>query len=236
MSVDCEKNAVPLAGDANMDFSEKTIRTAFIKKVFLILAAQLMVTFGIIAVFTLVDDVRLLIVNTPEIFWSALGLSLVCIMLLCFCGSIRRRYPFNVIGLGIFTVCEGIMLGVVAAAYTKDVILMSVGICAVVTFALTLFAFQTKIDFTIMGGCLFAGLNVILLFGILTIFFYDRILNIVYSSLAAMLFSLYLVYDVQLIIGEKHKYTISPEEYVLAALNIYLDVIMLFLSILGVSS
>ena len=59
-------------------------------------------------------------------------------------------------------------------------------------------------------------------------------MNIVYSSLGALLFSFYLVFDVQLMIGGNHKYSISPEEYVFAALNIYLDVINLFTYILSI--
>lgn len=63
---------------------------------------------------------------------------------------------------------------------------------------------------------------------------YVQITNIVYSSLGALLFSFYLVFDIQLMLGGKHKYSISPEEYVFAALNIYLDVINLFTYILSI--
>ena len=43
----------------------------------------------------------------------------------------------------------------------------------------------------------------------------------------------YLVFDTQLILGGKHrKYEISPEEYVFAALNLYLDIVSLFLLLL----
>lgn len=234
MSYDYENYEEPLAGGTNMEFSEKSIRMAFIKKVMLILMAQLTVTFGIIAVFTLVDDVRLYTLHTPGLFWGALVLSLVCLIALSCCGSLRRRHPHNLIFLGVFTVCEGFVLGCASARFTKDEIMMAVGICVAVTFALTLFAFQTKIDFTMMGGFLFVGLIVLMLFGFLTIFFHDRILNIVYSSLGALLFSFYLVFDVQLMIGGRHKYSISPEEYVFAALNIYLDVINLFTYILSI--
>lgn len=44
--------------------------------------------------------------------------------------------------------------------------------------------------------------------------------------------------DTQLILGGKHKYSISPEEYVFAALNLYLDIIGLFtmlLALIGLS-
>ncbi len=44
----------------------------------------------------------------------------------------------------------------------------------------------------------------------------------------------YLVFDTQLMLGGKHKYTISPEEYIFAALNLYLDIINLFMFLLSI--
>ncbi len=42
----------------------------------------------------------------------------------------------------------------------------------------------------------------------------------------------YLVIDTQLMLGGKHKYSLSPEEYIFAALNLYLDVTILSMCIL----
>ena len=42
------------------------------------------------------------------------------------------------------------------------------------------------------------------------------------------------MFDTQLMIGGQHKYSISPEEYIFAALNLYLDIINLFLYILAI--
>ena len=44
------------------------------------------------------------------------------------------------------------MLGIVASTYEVEAVLMAVGTTAAVTLALTIFAFQTKIDFTGCGG------------------------------------------------------------------------------------
>ena len=53
-----------------------------------------------------------------------------------------------------------------------------------------------------------------------------------YGTAGALVFSLYIIYDTQLMMGGKHKYALDPEEYIFAALNIYLDVVNLFLYIL----
>ena len=68
---------------------------------------------------------------------------------------------------------------------------------------------------------------------ILASFIKNNIYNIIYSSLGAIIFSFYIVYDTQLIIGGKHKkYQYNQDEYIFAALNLYLDIINLFLYIL----
>ena len=55
-----------------------------------------------------------------------------------------------------------------------------------------------------------------------------------YASAGALIFMLYIVMDTQLMIGGKHKYSIDPEEYVFAALNLYLDIVNLFIYILSI--
>ena len=59
-----------------------------------------------------------------------------------------------------------------------------------------------------------------------------------YAAAGALIFMVYIVYDTQIMMGGKHKYALDPEEYVFAALNLYLDIINLFmylLTIIGVS-
>ena len=53
-----------------------------------------------------------------------------------------------------------------------------------------------------------------------------------YGALGALIFSLFIIYDTQLMLGGKHKYSIHPEEFVFAALNLYIDIINLFLYLL----
>lgn len=113
-------------------------------------------------------------------------------------------------------------------------VLMAVGITAAVCLALTIFALQTKVDFTMMGGILLACMVVFMIFGFVAIFFKGKIITLVYASVGALLFSVYLIYDTQLMMGGDHKYSISPEEYIFAALNLYLDIVNIFIYILTI--
>ena len=54
----------------------------------------------------------------------------------------------------------------------------------------------------------------------------------IYAGTGALLFGGYIVYDTQLIIGGKHRNKFAIDDYVFAAINIYLDVINEFLYLL----
>jgi hypothetical protein len=56
----------------------------------------------------------------------------------------------------------------------------------------------------------------------------------VYASIGAFIFSCYIIFDTQLMMGGGHRYALDPEEYIFASLNLYLDIINLFLFILQI--
>ena len=65
-------------------------------------------------------------------------------------------------------------------------------------------------------------------------FYHLSYAQIGYSAVGAVIFSLYIIYDTQIMLGGNHKYSLSPEEYIFAALNLYLDIINLFLYLLSI--
>lgn len=74
-------------------------------------------------------------------------------------------------------------------------VLLAVGITAAVCLGLTLFAFQTKWDFTVMGGVLFVAAIVLMIFGIVAMLMPGRTMQLVYASVGALLFCVYLIYE-----------------------------------------
>lgn len=215
-------------------FSDKAIRRNFMRKVYSILMVQLLITGAIISCFLFIDSLKTYVRGEGVwVYYSSMGGSLVCIISLACCSDVRRKFPINFIFLGIFTLCEGLMLGTISSYYDVDAVLIAVGITAAVTLALTVFALQTKIDFTVCGGLLFAVLIVF----IIAIFLFSFLPSTKWTMIGigiagALIFSCYLVYDTQLMMGGKHAYSLSPEEYIFASLNIYLDIVNLFLYIL----
>jgi len=222
-----------LANQMGGGFGEKAIRRAFIRKVYGILCVQLMVTGAIITPFMYHQPLRDYVRRSNTIYWISMVITLVCIIAMACCEGVRRKFPTNIIFLGIFTAAEGFMLGSLAARFEAEAVLIAVGITCGVTLGLTLFAFQTKIDFTACGGMLCALLMILFVAGIIISFMgVSKIAMIGYGSAGALIFSLYIVYDTQLMMGGKHKYSLDPEEYIFASLNLYLDIINLFMYIL----
>ncbi|XP_076661603.1 glutamate NMDA receptor-associated protein 1 lifeguard [Halictus rubicundus] len=213
-------------------FTDESIRKGFIRKVYSILMCQLLITVGMIALFLYHRPTKLWVQHHLEIFWICFAVTIILIICMTCCTSVRRKSPMNFIFLFLFTVAEGFLLATAASTYDSEEVLLAVGITAAVCFALTLFAFQTKIDFTGLSSVLYVALIILLLFGIISMIWNGPTIRLVYASLGALLFSVYLIYDTQTMIGGNHKCSISPEEYIFAALSLYLDVVNIFLYIL----
>ena len=100
-----------------------------------------------------------------------------------------------------------------------------------IVLGLTLYAWTSKTDLTMHGG-IFLSLSLILCFlGIIGIFFRSYFYQCFLCCFGVLLMSIYLIYDTQLVIGNK-KNLISMDLYIIAAMMIYLDVINIFLYIL----
>ncbi|XP_052093072.1 protein lifeguard 2-like [Mytilus californianus] len=223
-------------------FSDKAVRHAFIRKVYLILMIQLLVTFGVVCLFSLVAPIKQFIQTTGSWFyWVSYGTFLVTYIVLVCIPSVRRKFPGNFICLAVFTLAFSYMVGTISSFYDTTIVFVAAGVTCLVCLALSLFAIQTKVDFTMCSGLLFALLMVLILFGWSCLIFYFvfpadvfawRIMDCVYGGLAALVFSLFLVYDTQMVVGGK-KHELSPEEYVYGALQLYIDIVYLFLILLA---
>ncbi|XP_031438729.1 transmembrane BAX inhibitor motif containing 1a isoform X2 [Clupea harengus] len=219
------------------DWDDISIRHKFIRKVYLILTAQLAVTVGIVAVFCFVEPVSKFVRNNPALYWASYAVYFITHIVLVCCNGPRRRYPWNLILLSIFTLALSYMAGTISSYYSTQAVFLALGITAIVTIAVTVFCFQTKVDFTKCQG-LFCVLGIVIFVtGIITTIVlsikYIPWLHMLYAAIGAIVFTLFLAYHTQLLIGNR-KYSIGPEEYVFAALSIYVDIIQIFLFLLQI--
>ena len=142
----------------------------------------------------------------------------------------RKSYPANLLFLSGFTVMEAYSISVVVSFYETKTVLLALVLTGGIFVALTLFACQTKYDFTSWMPYLFGSLWALILFGFVATFFpYNSTAELIYGSLAALVFSGYILVDTQLVMRHYH-----VEEEIAAAISLYLDVINLFLAILRI--
>lgn len=117
----------------------------------------------------------------------------------------RKSYPTNLLFLAGFTGLEAYAISVVVSFYESRLVLQAVLITAGLFIGLTLFACQTKYDFTSWMPYLFGTLWAVILFGFMAAFFpHNSTVELAYSGIAALLFSAYILVDTQLIMRHYH--------------------------------
>lgn len=119
---------------------------------------------------------------------AAVGVIVLSITLSCF-EKPRRVHPWNLILLATFVVLMSVMLCFGVLSYKTESIIMAVGMTLVISFGLTLFAMQTKIDFTIYYQFAFVALLLLMLFGILASIWHTRLGEIGIGVAGALIFS-----------------------------------------------
>jgi len=143
-----------------------------------------------------------------------------------------RNSSWGVLALFAFTFISGLMLTpilTVAAGFRNggQLVALSGGLTAAVFFALAAYATVSKRDFSFLGKFLFVGLILLIVASLANLFFQVPAVALTISAVAVMIFSLYLLHDLSNIVrgGETN--------YVMATLNLFLDLFNIFVSLLN---
>merc|ERR1712000_781728 len=195
------------------------IRNQFIRKVYTILTVQLIATAGVSALTFWSEGYKTWIQSHVAVVWASLIGAMVFMGLTYWK---RKSYPTNLLFLSLFTLAEAYTISVIVSFYKTSIVLNAV--------FLTLFACQSKYDFTSWMPYLFGALWGLMLFGFMAMFFtYSSTMELIYGGLAALIFSGYILVDTQMVMRKHH-----VEEEIAAAISLYLDIINLFLAILRI--
>lgn len=161
--------------------------------------------------------------------WGMMLLSLIPLILLQFVKTV----PFlNFLTLFAFTFISGLSLAPILAhtiAIDPNILINAFLTTAVAVGAVSLYAMNTKTDFSGIGKYLFIGLIVVIVAGLANIFFFElSSLHLIISIVSGVLFTFYLIYDTQNIVNNRFDHPIT------AAANVYIDILNIFLSILNI--
>lgn len=144
---------------------------------------------------------------------------------------LRAKPAVNVALLFVFTFLSGVtlvpLLGYVVARSGLNAVWQALGMTTIVFGVMSIYALKTKKDLANMGKMLFISLIVVFVCSLVNYFFLNSTpFQVLISAACVVLFSLYVAYDTQNIVRGLYD---SP---VLAAVNLYLDFLNIFISLL----
>ena len=147
-------------------------------------------------------------------------------------GRVKAAFPMNIGFVPLFNFAMGVMISPAIFFYGSRQPGL-IGQAAVLTIGafgiLTLYAFVSRRDFSAWGGFLMVGLWVLIGTMLLNVFFQNAAVDLWLASVAVLLFSGLLLYDTW-----RLRNFYGPDEYVGAAVQIYLDLLNMFMAILRV--
>ena len=209
------------------------IRSGFVKKVYGLVGVQLLLTFGWMLLVSSQQDVQSYVLHTPGVRTSCsiLGLVLICPLMVY-----KDRYPLNLVLLLGFTMCEAYTLGVLGAAYAAQtqnyLIVFSLGLTMTVFVILSSYVHVTQRDMSFLEEGLTVTTLTLVGMGLFAMFLpYSSTLHLFVSGVGVIVFSGYVLYDTSTMI-----HYMTPDDAVIAAVQLYLDIINLFLCILQLFS
>lgn len=199
------------------------IRAEFIRKVYTLFFVSVLTTLGV-GVFCAM----------PEIAPIVLGMRLVLLIagLVCFIAMFfaRRTSGLNIALLYTFAAIEGALLGPlmpfineIAPGVPSQALWLTAGVFG----GLTFYVFQSGKDFSYLGGMLWGALLALIIAGIVLFFVGSTLLHTLYCVAGVLIFCGYILYDTSQIINH-----LGPDEAVVGAVELYLDILNLFMFIL----
>ncbi|KAJ3675583.1 hypothetical protein LUZ60_004625 [Juncus effusus] len=206
------------------------LRWGFIRKVYSILSVQFLFTAGVAIMATFVKPIPAFLFSNTRASWAVF----VVVILSPFTVMwpmirFREKHPLNIIFLAIFTLCISLSVGISCITVGGKIALQAAILTAVVVVGLTLYTFwavKRGQDFTFLFPFLFVSLLVIFVYALIQVLApLGKVAHTIYGCLATLLFSGFIVYDTNQLI-KRYKYN----EYVIAAISLYMDVINLFMS------
>jgi FtsH-binding integral membrane protein len=208
--------------------TENMLRWGFIKKVYAIIACQVLLTSVVASVIYLVHPIQNFVLSSPAFQITFAILPLVGLYPL---HVYQTRHPWNLFLLAAWTACLSIGVGTACTAAAPGIILEALVITSAIVTGLTVYAFRAARkgqDFTFMGPMLISSLFALVAWSFIQMFFpVGPLGETIYSLFGAVIFSGFIVYDTSNLI---QKYDI--DQYVWASVNLYLDILNLFLTIL----
>lgn len=215
-------------------FEDKKERIKFIRKTFCLFFLSIFTTLSICLSFKYVNIIKNFLLSEHSLFIGPISLvTLVTLTFTIMCHEyLLRKYFIKYVIYILFTLSLSCILGLSIVYSSNNLLITSLLVTTGNISTLTLYSFITTIDFAGYLKYYLTLINIIILAIILNFFLYNSLLQLIIICFGCIIFSLMIINDLQMIVGQKHiKYKFSTDDQVLAALCLYIDVINIFLYI-----
>lgn len=200
-------------------------RATLIRRTYLLVFASVLVTMAGTAFAISTPPVLNWAARHPIITFIGMFLPLIAAQ------RFRHVFPTNIGFVFLFTFLEGIFISpfIYLLGTTQPGVIGQAALLTGTTFgALTLYAFVSRRDFSAWGAFFMVGLFVLIATSLLNLFFQNATASLWIAGATVFVFSGLLVFDTW-----RLRNVFGPNDYVLAAVNIYLDLLNMFLAILS---
>eukprot|EP00915_Cephaloidophora_sp_WS-2016_P000119 GHVH01000200.1.p1 GENE.GHVH01000200.1~~GHVH01000200.1.p1 ORF type:complete len:292 (-),score=24.32 GHVH01000200.1:57-932(-) len=223
-------------GEFLTESTEISIRHNFLKKVFGLLTLCLLDAFGLCLAGNMIEGFRSwLLVNSWFPLVAAILMFVVSLVIICGPG-VAEKVPLNFVLLFVYATATGCTFAGIGAVYDLDILVMAVGTTCAISLSCMLFACQVKYDFTKWYPYLMVGLLAMFTMSIVGLFLRVAWFQIVIGVFGTILFSCMLVMDTQMIVGGKRTRQYTIDQYILAVMTLFSDIINIFLYVLRIFS
>jgi len=197
-----------------------------------LLTYQFLFTFACVTLTTFSSTVTTMIQSNFELLvgLSAFG-TLATVIYMCFIAERQTEQQ-----LALFTLLETISVCCVSTFYGQDVVslamLCTFGICG----GLAFYAMTTRNKHTDLMSSLYSGLSCLVFMGLLNLFIRSELLHSIQLYAGTVIFLGYIIFDVQYFLRDKSRVAKYHKDdlHVVAAMNIYLDVVSIFLRLMEI--
>ncbi|AJG42933.1 protein lifeguard 4 isoform X1 [Harp seal herpesvirus] len=202
------------------------IQLAFLRRVYGILLLQLLLTALVCILFLCFPIINTFLCTYPSIMAICPIISMVLLFALFLN---KQNFPANMYLFVGFTLLEAINVAFFASFYNAYTVIQAAFMTIVAFTGLTVYTFQSTRNFSKLGAYLFSCLCVLCVGCILSMVFYNEILEIVLAAFGCFLFCGFIIYDTYSLM-----HRVSPEDYLEAVIHLYLDIIILFMDFLRI--
>ena len=215
--------------------SQSELRISFIMKVYTILTGEAFISTFFCLLSLIYEEIQLFQLSNK---WLAFILGIVAItipILAAIYGEPFKEGIFSVPLLLLQVLSQAYVVAFICILTNPKLILMVTFMSFAFLFALTLYCFISRNEFSALGGVLFCSFLAVLLFFVFVFLTDNSFSLIMLSALWVVLFGMYVIYDTLLMLGNPDN-RFTQQDYVLASFWFFTDIFVIFASMFQIFS